>query len=82
MLFRSYGRANSPNAIDVIQEQLRQRGARGQDIAQLDKGQFYVVSESLTTPTKILTPFCLSHHPATPLDEVEVLTRAKISRNK
>ena len=29
-----YGRANSPNAIDVIQEQLRQRGGKGQDIAQ------------------------------------------------
>jgi ABC-type transporter Mla maintaining outer membrane lipid asymmetry ATPase subunit MlaF len=74
-----YGRANSPAAIDVIQEQLRQRGGSGQDIARLEKGQFYVVSESLTTPTKILTPLCLSHHPPTPLDEVEVLIRARAS---
>ncbi|EKQ66591.1 putative ATPase [Leptolyngbyaceae cyanobacterium JSC-12] len=75
-----YGRANSPAAIDVIQEQLRQRGGSGQDIARLERGQFYVVSESLTTPTKILTPLCLSHHPPTPLDEVEALNRARASR--
>jgi hypothetical protein len=75
-----YGRANSPAAIDVIQEQLRQRGGSGQDIARLERGQFYAVSESLTTPTKILTPLCLSHHPPTPLDEVEVLNRARASR--
>ncbi|MGQ9872342.1 ATP-binding protein [Leptodesmis sp.] len=74
-----YGRANSPAAIDVIQEQLRQRGSSGKDIARLERGQFYVVSESLTTPTKILTPLCLSHHPPTPLDEVEVLNRARAS---
>lgn len=74
-----YGRANSPAAIEVIQEQLRQRGGSGQDIARLERGQFYAVSESLTTPTKILTPLCLSHHPSTPLDEVEVLNRARAS---
>jgi hypothetical protein len=76
-----YGRANSPAAIEVIQEQLRQRGGSRQDIARLERGQFYAVSESLTTPTKILTPLCLSHHPPTPLDELEVLNRAKTSRN-
>ncbi len=75
-----YGRANSPAAIDVIQEQLRQRGGSGQDIARLERGQFYVVSESLATPTKILTPLCLSHHPPTPLDEVAVLNQAKACR--
>jgi len=76
-----YGKANSPAAIAVIQEQLHQRGGGGQDIARLEKGQFYAVSESLTSPTKILTPLCLSHHPPTPLDEVEVLNRARSSRN-
>jgi hypothetical protein len=75
-----YGRANSPAAIDVIQEQLRQRGGSGQDIARLERGQFYVVSESLATPTKILTPLCLSHHPPTPLDEIAVLNQAKACR--
>jgi DNA helicase HerA-like ATPase len=76
-----YGQANSPAAIAVIQEQLRQRGGSGQDIARLDKGQFYAVSEDLTTPTKIVTPLCLSYHPPAPLDELEVLNRAKASRN-
>ncbi len=75
-----YGRANSPAAIEVIQEQLRQRGGSGQDIARLERGQFYAVSESLIPPTKILTPLCLSYHPSTPLDELEVLNRAKASR--
>lgn len=76
-----YGRANSPAAIEVIQEQLRQRGGSGQDISRLERGQFYTVSESLPTPTKILTPLCLSYHPPTPLDEMEVLSRAKVFRN-
>lgn len=75
-----YGRANSPASINVIQEQLRQRGGSGQDIARLERGQFYVVSESLATPTKILTPLCLSHHPPTPLDEGAVLNQAKACR--
>jgi hypothetical protein len=75
-----YGRANSPAAIEVIQEQLRQRGGSGQDIARLERGQFYAVSASLIPPTKILTPLCLSYHPSTPLDELEVLNRAKASR--
>lgn len=71
-----YGRANSPSAISVVQDQLRQRGGGGHDIAQLPRGQFYAVSESLTPPIKILTPLCLSYHPSSPLDESEVLTRA------
>jgi DNA helicase HerA-like ATPase len=76
-----YGRANSPAAIEVIQEQLSQRGGGGQDIAKLTRGQFYIASETLTTPTKILTPLCLSYHPPTPLDEAEVMQRAITSRN-
>jgi DNA helicase HerA-like ATPase len=76
-----YGRANSPAAIAVMQEQLSQRGGSGQDIAKLAKGQFYAVSEALTTPVKILTPLCLSYHPETPPNEAEVIKRAKSSRN-
>jgi Helicase HerA, central domain len=76
-----YGRANSPAAIAVMQEQLSQRGGSGQDIAKLAKGQFYAVSEALATPVKILTPLCLSYHPETPPDEAEVIKRAKSSRN-
>lgn len=72
-----YGRANSPASINVVQNQLRQRGGSGDDIAQLSRGQFYTASESINPPLKIATPLCLSHHPASPLDEEEVLKRAR-----
>jgi hypothetical protein len=74
-----YGRANSPAAINVVQDQLRQRGGDGDDIANLARGQFYVVSESITTPIKVVTPLCLSHHPHHPLDEEGVLRCANKS---
>ncbi len=76
-----YGRANSPAAIQVIQEQLSQRGSSGQDIPKLEKGQFYAVSESFKAPIKILAPLCLSHHPSTPLNDEEVTDRAAESRD-
>ncbi|MEO1591015.1 MAG: ATP-binding protein, partial [Cyanobacteria bacterium J06632_22] len=72
-----YGRANSPSAIEVVRDQLRQRGGDGHDVAKLGRGQFYVVSESITPPVKLLTPLCLSHHPSSPLDENEVLRRSQ-----
>jgi hypothetical protein len=74
-----YGRANSPASINVVQDQLRQRGSDGDDIAQLARGQFYVASESITPPIKVVTPLCLSHHPSSPLDEGGVLRRARNS---
>ncbi len=75
-----YGRTNAPIGIDVIRQQLMQRGGTGQDIANLEKGQFYAVSEALPTPTKIQSPLCLSYHPANPPDELEVLALARASR--
>ncbi|MDV3350257.1 DUF87 domain-containing protein [Leptothoe sp. LEGE 181152] len=72
-----YGRANSPAAISVVQDQIRQRGGHGDDIAKLKRGQFYVASESINPPLKVATSLCLSHHPSTPLDESEVLQRAQ-----
>ncbi len=74
-----YGRANSPASINVVQDQLRQRGSDGDDIAKLERGQFYIASESITPPIKVMTPLCLSHHPSSPLDEEGVLRRAKNS---
>lgn len=71
-----YGRANSPAAINVVQDQIRQRGGHGNDIAKLKRGQFYVASETLNPPVKVSTSLCLSHHPSSPLDEAEVLQRA------
>ncbi|TVP67733.1 MAG: ATP-binding protein, partial [Leptolyngbya sp. LCM1.Bin17] len=75
-----YGRANSPAAIDVVRDQLRQRGGQGDDIAQLERGQFYVASEAINPPVKMVAPLCLSYHPPSPLDELEVLVRAQRSR--
>ncbi len=76
-----YGRANSPAAIDVIRDQIRQRGGTGDDVPQLERGQFYAAAESLTPPVKMATPLCLSYHPSSPLDEASVLKRAKHSRS-
>lgn len=75
-----YGRANSPASIDVIKDQLLQRGGTGKDISKLPKGQFYIFSESINPPTKMSVPLCLSYHPATPPNESEVIKRAKASR--
>ncbi|MEO0517131.1 MAG: ATP-binding protein [Cyanobacteria bacterium P01_A01_bin.116] len=76
-----YGRANSPASLDVIKEQLAQRGSTGQDVSKLPRGQFYVFSESISPPIKVSTPLCLSRHPATPPGEAEVIRRAKSSRD-
>jgi hypothetical protein len=77
-----YGRANSPASIDVIREQMRQRGGNGDDVARLERGQFYSVTESLKAPCKLSMPLCLSSHLPTPLDEAEVLKRSQDSRNE
>lgn len=77
-----FGRANSPAAIETVQEQLRDRGASGADVAKLPKGQFYVFTEGLGAPVKIATSLCLSYHPANPPDEADIVRRAKASRQR
>lgn len=71
-----FGKVNSPAAIAAAQEQLRDRGGHGSDIARLGTGVFYVYSEGFTAPKKIKTSLCLSHHPSTSLTEEDVLARA------
>ncbi|CAN2040793.1 ATPase AAA [Candidatus Magnetomoraceae bacterium gMMP-15] len=75
-----YGKANSPAAINTIQEQLKLKGGSGKDIAKLSTGQFYFHSKNMDAPFKIATPLCLSYHPNSPLNEIEVVNRAKKSR--
>ena len=74
-----YGRASSPAAIDVIVDQIHQRGGSVSDIAALEKGQFYVHGEGLPAPIKVATSLCLSCH-GSPPDEAGLRERAVRSR--
>lgn len=75
-----YGRQNSPAAIDTVKDQLTQRGTSGNDVAKLPRGVFYAFTEGLPAAIKIQTPLCLSHHPSSPPDETEILSKAEVSR--
>ena len=67
-----YGKASSPTARDVIQEQLRQRGSRNDKVSQLTRGHFYYHTEGLPQPLLMQTPLCLTHH--APMSEQEVMS--------
>lgn len=75
-----YGRANSPASIEVVQEQLKNRGGTGADVAKLPKGTFYLFTEGMSSPAKVKTSLCLSHHPASPPGEDEILDKARRTR--
>jgi hypothetical protein len=79
-----YGRTSSPAAIETVKSSLQQRGGRGDDIARLERGTFYVYGESeprgasqFTSPIKTCGPLCLSHHPRNPPSEDEVVALAR-----
>ncbi|WP_239374287.1 helicase HerA domain-containing protein [Frankia sp. Cj5] len=71
-----FGRLSSPVQIDTARAIARNKGGDAPDIGQLGVGEFYATSESLTFE-KIRTPLCLSHHPASPLTDEEVVRRAR-----
>lgn len=73
------GRLNSPTQIDVVQSLARARGGRADRVGRLETGQFYAASDGLSE-VLIRTPLCLSHHPADPLTEEEILERAARGR--
>lgn len=75
-----FGKASSPTAIETVEEQLRVRGATKSDVALLPRGRFYLAGKDTPAPIKIEMPLCLSHHPASPPDEGDVLRRAAASR--
>jgi hypothetical protein len=77
-----FGRASSPAAIEVVEEQIKLRGGSGHDIARLTRGQFYAALEGANSPVKIQVPLCLSYHATSPLNEEEVLARAAAARQK
>ena len=77
---KCFGKANGPQAIKVIQQQLRNHGVAGNDVAKLAKGNFYLCgTHDNTAPTKIHVPLCLSHHRSALVKE-EVLERAAASQ--
>ncbi|HXS19471.1 MAG TPA: AAA family ATPase [Polyangiaceae bacterium] len=73
------GRANSPAAIDTVQELLKDKGGTANDVAKLDRGTFYFTTAP-ERPRKIATSLCLSYHPSSPPSETEVVEMARKSR--
>jgi hypothetical protein len=74
-----YGRLSSPVQIGAAREVAKAKGGDVPDIARLTRGQFYVGTDG-TKFIKTATPMCLSYHPAAPLTEEEVITRARADR--
>lgn len=77
-----FGRANSPAAIETIQNLIQDKGGSGSEVARLETGIFYlhaerINGEAVASPIKIKTSMSLSHHPPSPLDEQGVLQRAR-----
>lgn len=75
-----YGRAASPAAIEAVREQMKLRGGTGTDIATLEPGVFYAHTEGMKAPVRVATRMCLSAHPASSLDDGEIVKRAGRSR--
>jgi len=70
-----FGLLNSPVQIAAARELARAKGGDVPDIARLGAGQFYLATEG-SAFRRIGAPMCLSHHPASPLTEDEVIARA------
>jgi DNA helicase HerA-like ATPase len=71
-----FGRLHSPAQIAAANDMARAKGGTLGDIGGLGVGQFYVTSEKFGF-RQLRSPFCLSHHPASPLRDEEVLDRAR-----
>jgi uncharacterized protein DUF87 len=71
-----YGFLNSPTQIDAAKEMARAKGSSVMDISRLAAGHFYATGEGLPFQ-KVQVPFCLSHHPKSPLTTEEVIARAR-----
>jgi hypothetical protein len=76
-----FGLTNSPAALDAVRDLLRSRGGGGEDLGRLPKGQFYVTTEGVAHPQKIVAPLCLTYHD-TPPSEAEVIERAALTRGR
>lgn len=70
-----FGFLNAPIQIDAAREMAIAKGGDVSGIAQLTKGQFFVASDGLAFQ-KVRSPMCLSHHPASPLTQEEIVRLA------
>ncbi len=79
-----YGKANSPAAIDAVEELIRQKGGTGGDVARLTTGTFRVHNAdlNLSEPVKVLVPNCLSVHRSHPLEVDEITAKARACRER
>jgi DNA helicase HerA-like ATPase len=58
-----YGKMNAPATIEAVRELLREKGAAGDDVPRLGKGEFYVHNaDCIPKATKVKTKMCLSRH--------------------
>jgi hypothetical protein len=79
-----YGLNNSPASLATLQDLMNQKGGDGNDIARLKTGQFYVHNADAghQQPIKIKVPLSLSVSPKNPLEESQILAKAKASLKK
>jgi hypothetical protein len=71
-----YGLLSAPVQISCAQEMARAKGGLMPDISRLRAGNFYVAIEGEAF-RRIVAPWCLSYHPASPPSAEEVLDLAK-----
>ena len=71
-----YGLLNSPAQIDAAKEMARAKGGLVPDISRLRAGNFYVATEGQAFH-RIVAPWCLSYHPASPPSAEDVLRLAR-----
>ena len=79
-----YGLNNSPASLDTLRDLMQQKGGSGDDIPRLKKGQFYVHNTDAghQQPIKIKVPISLSLSPQNPLEESQILEKARASRQR
>lgn len=70
-----FGLLTSMTQIDAAQEIARVKGSPIPDVGRLGRGEFYAAVEGAGF-VKMRAPFCLSHHPPSPLTAEEVVQRA------
>jgi len=78
-----FGLTNSPAALASAREMLNSRGGVGQDPGRLPPREFYLTTEGIGQPLKPLrlqTPLCLTHVPANPPSEEDVIACAARTR--